>query len=97
MKVHVTNPTGNRDYGIWDFKELVMALVNPVDSKEFLRVMPMSYDLTGDELEFEIIVDQAAVIKKAKAMLKKANSGTNECKIYEDGFLDGVQFKTKLK
>ena len=32
------------------------------------------------------------IIKEAKKILKEADSGTNDCKIYNDGFIDGVNY-----
>ena len=35
------------------------------------------------------------IINKAKEILASADTGTNDCKIYNDGFLDGVEYAIK--
>lgn len=35
------------------------------------------------------------ILTKAKEILASADTGTNECKIYNDGFIDGVEYAIK--
>jgi hypothetical protein len=35
------------------------------------------------------------IIKEAQKILKQADTGTNDCKIYNDGFMDGIRYATQ--
>jgi hypothetical protein len=65
--------------------------------------MSQDHNLTLTQGEMDDIIhvvnemQKDPLIVEAEAQLKKADSGSPECKIYNDGFLDGVQFALRKK
>ena len=55
MKLKVTNPTIQSDYGEWELLDLVKALANPREYEDELKACIMKIDLAADQLEFKII------------------------------------------
>lgn len=85
MKLHITNPTLPADYGVWEFKELIKGLSDPsaFSGSKMAIAASMVYDLSGDELEFEIV--EAPDLEKQNKELLEALKEVDEYFDYMGG------------
>ena len=96
MKIHVTNPTTGKDYGVWELKEMIKALSDPLHYKDMAYACCMLYDLAADELTFST---DEIIEKSVTETIETINRFVVEWhdSSHEEMEKDIADLKTKLK